>query len=366
MPVAGMARSSWLLAIAMSGDGLLYALLPLMPEAFGIDLAWAGLLLAANRIVRIFAYTQLARLTAWLGARRSGTIAAIGAIVSTAIFAIEAGEWIQLAGRFIWGLSFAAINLVTFAYAASVPAQAGRRIGTSRAVSGVTITFALLAGCFAVDRIGVPMLFTIVTLLTLACIPLALTLQPVEIRPPLHRGLLMPLPGRIDIWAAAQGFVVDGIFIVSVSILLKESVTDFSPAVATGIVFSLRWIVESFCAPIGGRLADRFGATNVMLVFGTVMALALGSIAFGYVYVGAVAVTVVRGLTNTIAAAMVAERNPGDTVGAQSVYSTYRDIGASLGPLCAGFFLDDIDRMPLYLALSIFLGGTTLMLRRWR
>jgi hypothetical protein len=77
-------------------------------------------------------------------------------------------------------------------------------------------------------------------------------------------------------------------------------------------------------------------------------------------------VTVVRGLTNTIAAAMVAERNPDDTVGAQSVYSTYRDIGASLGPLCAGFFLDDIDRMPLYLALSIFLGGTTLMLRRWR
>jgi hypothetical protein len=76
-----MARPSWLLAIAMSGDGLLYALLPLMPEAFGIDLAWAGLLLAANRIVRIFAYTQLARLTAWLGARRAGTFAAVGNMV---------------------------------------------------------------------------------------------------------------------------------------------------------------------------------------------------------------------------------------------------------------------------------------------
>ncbi len=361
-----MARPSWLLAIAMSGDGLLYALLPLMPEAFGIDLAWAGLLLAANRIVRIFAYTQVARLTAWLGARRAGTIAAIGAIVSTVIFAIEPGPWVQLVGRVFWGLSFAAINLVTFAYAASVPSLAGRRIGTSRAVTGVTITFTLLAGCYAVDQIGVQMLFAIIAVISLACLPLALTLQPVEIRPPRHNAFLMPLPGRIDLWAAAQGFVVDGIFIVSVSLLLKESVTQFSPAVATGIVFSLRWIVESFCAPLGGRLADRFGATRVMLVFGIGMALALASIAFGFVYAGAVIVTVIRGLTNTIAAAMVAERNPGDTVGAQSVYSTYRDIGASLGPLCAGLFLDDIGRMPLYLALSVILGGTTLMLRRWR
>jgi len=361
-----MARPSWLLAIAMAGDGLLYALLPLMPEAFGISLAWAGLLLAANRIVRIFAYTQVARLTARLGARRAATIAAAGAVVSTAIFAAEASDWIQLAARFLWGLSFAAINLVTFAYAASVPEQAGRRIGTSRAIVGIAITFTLLAGCFAVDRIGAQMLFTIVTVLSLACLPLALALPPVDIRPPRHRALLMPLPGRIDLWAAAQGFVVDGVFLVSVTLLLKASVTDFSPAMATGIVFSLRWIVESFCAPIGGRLADRFGATRVMLVFGILMSAALASIAFGFVYAGAVAVTVVRGLTNTIAAAMVAERNPGDSVGAQSVYSTYRDIGAALGPLIAGLFIDEIGRLPLYLALSLVLGGTTLMLRRWR
>lgn len=361
-----MARPSWLLAIAMSGDGLLYALLPLMPEAFGISLAWAGLLLAANRLVRIFAYTHVARLTAHLGARRAGTIAAVGAIVSTAVFAFEAPEWVQLAARFLWGLSFGAMNLVTFAYAASVPEQAGRRIGTSRAVAGVAITITLLAGCFAVDWIGTNILFTIMTILSLACLPLALSLEPIDIRPPRHRALLMPRPGRIDVWAAAQGFVVDGVFLVSVTLLLKASVTDFSPAVATGIVFSLRWIVESFCAPIGGHLADRFGATRVMLVFGLLSSMALGSIAFGFVYAGAVAVTVIRGLTNTIASAMVAERSPGDSVGAQSVYSTYRDIGAAVGPLVAGIFIDEIATLPLYLALSLILGGTTLMLRRWR
>ncbi|MBI3503198.1 MAG: MFS transporter [Proteobacteria bacterium] len=359
-----MARPSWLLALAMSGDGLLYALLPLMPEAFGVDLAWAGLLLAANRIVRIFAYTHVARLAARLGARRAATLAAFGAILSTAAFAANFGPWSQLAARFLWGLTFATINLVTFAYAASVPARAGRRLGTSRAIIGVSITVTLLAGCAAVDRIGAPALFAIVAMITVICVPLALTLAPVEIRPPSHRSLLMPLPGRIDCWGAAQGFVIDGVFIVSVSLLLKGSVSSLSPALAVGVVLALRWIVESFCAPLGGRLADRFGATRVMLVFGAISSVALMSIGFGYVQFGAAVVTIIRGLTNTIAGAMVAERNPGDAVGAQSVYSSYRDIGAALGPLLAGLFLDDIERLPLYLVLGALLGGTTLMLRR--
>jgi hypothetical protein len=39
-----------------TGDPVLYLLLPLHAAAFGITLPEAGLLLAANRIVRIFGY----------------------------------------------------------------------------------------------------------------------------------------------------------------------------------------------------------------------------------------------------------------------------------------------------------------------
>ncbi|MBL8807123.1 MAG: MFS transporter [Rhodospirillales bacterium] len=362
----GVYRPGWLLALAMSGDGLLYVLLPLIPEAFGTTLAWAGLLLAANRIIRIFAYTPLARYAARLGGRRAGTLAAAGAVLSTAAFAVDIGEWLQLAARLVWGLSFAVLNLVTFAYAASVREQAGRRIGTIRALAGLTITVSLLAGTYAVDRIGAHALFAIIACITLATIPLALTLPPVEIRMPAHRGFLLPRPGPIDVWAAAQGFVVDGVFIVSLAILLKESVSGFAPALAAGMVMSLRWIVETFCSPAGGWLADRFGATRVMLVFGMGTAAGMAAIGFGFVYAGATFVTLLRGLTNTTAAAMVAERNPGDPVGAQSIYSTYRDIGAALGPIVAGLYLDDIGQMPLYLALAAILGGSAAFLDRAR
>jgi MFS family permease len=358
-----MRRPGWLLALAMTGDGLLYVLLPLMPEAFGIGLAWAGLLLAANRIVRIFAYTRLARFAARIGGRRAGTIGAVGAVASTAVFAFDAGEGVQLLARIVWGLSFAVLNLVTFAYAASVPAHAGKRIGTSRAIVGVAIAATLLAGSYAVDLVGPHALFVAMTALTLACVPLALSLPAVEIRAPAHRGFLIPPPGPIDVWAAAQGFVVDGVFIVSLSILLKENVTGFAPAFAAGIVMSLRWIVETFCAPAGGWLADRFGASRVMNVFGVAIAAGMAAIGLGYVYAGALTVTLLRGLTNTTGSAMVAERSPNDPVGAQSIYSTYRDIGAACGPIFAGLYLDEIGRMPLYLALAAVLGGSAALLR---
>jgi MFS family permease len=359
-----MARPSWLFALAMAGDGLLYALLPLIPEAFGIELLWAGVLLAANRFVRIFAYSHVARIACAVGARRAAIVGTVGALVSTAAFAVELHPWGQLAARFVWGLSFGTLNLVVFAYAAAVPSHAGRRFGTSRGIVGAVVATSVLAGCAAVDLIGGPAVIAAVTALMLACVPLALALAPVEMRPPVHRGLLVPRPSRIDLWAAAQGFVVDGVYLVSFVVLMKSAVSGFSPAVATGLVFALRWVVEGFCAPLGGRLADRFGATRVMYVFGGAIALSLAAMGFGFVVEGAVAVMLVRGLTNTIAAAMVAERSPGDPVGAQAAFSTWRDIGAAFGPVFAGLWLDDIAQLPLYLGLAFILGLATYLLKR--
>ncbi|HEX2059491.1 MAG TPA: MFS transporter, partial [Thermoanaerobaculia bacterium] len=66
--------ASIVLALALLGDSLLYAVLPLHAATFGISLAWVGVLLSANRIVRLFAYPLLPRLAA-TGLRRF-TIAA--------------------------------------------------------------------------------------------------------------------------------------------------------------------------------------------------------------------------------------------------------------------------------------------------
>src|SRR5947199_6509757 len=60
-------NASLTLAFAQPGDTLLYLLLPLHHATFGVSLAETGLLLAANRLVRIAGYGWVARF--W----RSGT-----------------------------------------------------------------------------------------------------------------------------------------------------------------------------------------------------------------------------------------------------------------------------------------------------
>jgi DHA1 family inner membrane transport protein len=55
--------SSAILSLALLGDALLYAVLPAFAEDFGLTLPWVGVMLSANRFVRVFAYGFIARLT---------------------------------------------------------------------------------------------------------------------------------------------------------------------------------------------------------------------------------------------------------------------------------------------------------------
>src|SRR5688572_9586731 len=108
--------ASIVLALALLGDSLLYAVLPLHAATFGISLAWVGVLLSANRIIRLFAYPLLPHL-ATTGLRRFTIAAAALGGVTTLTFAAASGAWVLLASRVAWGVVFGALSLSTLAYA---------------------------------------------------------------------------------------------------------------------------------------------------------------------------------------------------------------------------------------------------------
>src|ERR1043166_527115 len=81
------------LAFGQPGDTLLYLLLPLHHAAFGVSLAEAGLLLAANRLVRIAGYGWIARLYAECGPRLACLFAASASLLSTLGYATLSGVW---------------------------------------------------------------------------------------------------------------------------------------------------------------------------------------------------------------------------------------------------------------------------------
>src|SRR5678816_4791241 len=106
-------NASVTLAFAQPGDTLLYLLLPLYHAEFGVSLAEAGLLLAANRLVRIAGYGWVARLYAERGPHAACLLAALGSLLSTLGYATLSGVWALLLARLMWGLSFAAMNIAT-------------------------------------------------------------------------------------------------------------------------------------------------------------------------------------------------------------------------------------------------------------
>src|SRR4051795_4906231 len=148
-------NASLALAFAQPGDTLLYLLLPLHHPDFGISLAEAGLLLAANRLVRIAGYGWVARLFAERGPHTACLLAALGSLLSTLGYATLSGVWALLIARLLWGLSFAAMNIATQALATAELAGSARRSGRMRSIVAAGPFLGLVVGA-VVDQLAGP------------------------------------------------------------------------------------------------------------------------------------------------------------------------------------------------------------------
>ena len=337
------------LAFAQPGDTLLYLLLPLHHDAFGVSLAEAGLLLAANRLVRIAGYGWIARLYAERGARASCLLAALAALIATSGYAIGSGVWALLVARLLWGLAFAAMNVATQALATAEPEGAARRSGTMRAIVAAGPVSGLLAGAVVAQIAGPRAAFLLLAAAALLAFPFAARLpRGGEGRPERLPRPRFGTPSRLDTWSFVQGMTLDGLFVLGLSVLAAAALPGYA-ALAAGAALALRYIAEILLAPFGGTLARRYGPRRVLTALSVATALGLGVIGAGALWIGAVLVVVLRGLIQPIAAPVVALENPGrDRVPALARLATWRDLGAGAGPLLAGALLPLVAHEILY------------------
>ena len=150
----GLLISSWVMSLCLFGDALIYIVLPVNAELFGVSLVWVGILLSANRIIRTFTYGWIAHLSEWIGLRNLCIFASCTAVLSTAGYGFLEGGWPLLAARVLWGLSYAGLLLVTLAYAAQDRAKTGTRVGVSRAVEQIGPLVARTAGTWLAGIVG--------------------------------------------------------------------------------------------------------------------------------------------------------------------------------------------------------------------
>lgn len=351
------------LALALPPDVVLYLLLPMYAEQFGVTLGEAGMLLAANRLVRIAGYAIVARLYARHGDRLACTLAVIASAICAAGYATLSGLWALLPLRLLWGLAFSALNLSTQTLATAEPLGAARRSGRSRAFTALGPVMALPAAALLAYFFGPRAIFGI--LAATALLGLAATrLLPPNPHPVPAKRRRIKLPDSLDMWSFLEGFTLDGLFIVGLS-YLGSGVLPGGAVMMAGVLLALRYLGEILLSPAGGRLAERIGAEKLLVWLSLVTSAALIGFGAGWLWTCAAAIVVLRSLQLPLLAPIVAHRTPGpERVQALAGRAVWRDIGAGTGPLVAGYLLPILAPHWIYSLPALLLAAAALACAR--
>ncbi len=352
--------SSSIMSLALLGDALLYAVLPAYAAEFGLTLPWVGVMLSANRFVRVFAYGAIARLTHAVGVRRMCISAAIVAALSTALYGFAQGPASMLAARILWGLTYASLVLATLTYAVEYRERAGTRVGVSQAIQRTGPILALFGGAWLVGQVGPNTAFVVLAALTSLAIPIALSLPKSTVSQAKKiKSTSLRRPAPIDILFFLQGYGVDGVFAVTITLIFARE-ASLSEAVMSGsALLAMRHFGEAIAAPLFGWIADRFGARNVFVAAAFLTMIGFVCVAFGFTVFGALVMLLFRGALASLGPAVIAQSlaQEDDAIGPLARMQAWRDFGAACGPLATGFLLTFVSAEIQHAAVAVALAG---------
>ncbi len=299
------------LAFALPGDVLLYLLLPLYAQSFGVTLFEAGVLLAANRLIRIVGYGTVARLYGSRGARWACLVACAGSVVSTLAYGLLSGFWLLLVARLIWGLSFATLNIANQALPTSAMEGAAARSGRARSLVAVGPMLSLVVGALLAETLGPRVVFVVLALAALAA-PVFAARLPDTTQVMGRGGPRISVPEPISIWSFSMGFAMDGIFVFGLSLIAAKSLPQ-GAVIAAGGAMALRYLSEILLSAPGGSLAQRVGPRQLLvaLSFATAVSLTLLGIEGALVWTAILITVILRALLQPLPGPVVAMAYPG-------------------------------------------------------
>jgi MFS family permease len=372
------------------GDATLYTVLPTHTAEAGITLAAVGIILSANRFIRLFLNGPTGILYDRSRRRRLFVPALFIGALSTAIYAAWDGFWPLMAGRLIWGLAWSLIWVggATIILDVTTDGDRGRWTGLYQTWFFLGAAIGAFAGGFLTDRIGYSAALWIGAGVTTLGGVVALIYLP-ETRSSKNLNLSYPNNEKAQKWrpngelvsvVSLQGinrFVTAGVLAATIALLVQEQLSMnnlvLGVATVTGILIGLRTILSMFAAPLAGSLSDksgnRWGVTMTGLIFGSIGMLLLIRPDPVFILVGigfsAIAGGSIQALVTTRTGDLVDQEQRGKAIG---LLHTSGDLGSALGPITAYFLLRWINLSGVYVLCAIlFALGAGISLRMyWR
>jgi MFS family permease len=371
--------------LSLLGDTTLYSVLPTHTAEAGIAVASLGIILSANRFVRLALNGPLGILyDRWR--RRPLFISAlfIGAL-STLSYGFSQGFWPLLAGRLLWGLSWAGIWVGGNTIILDITTQEnrGRRMGYYQAFFFVGAASGSIFGGFLTDLFGYHLTMKIHASLTLLGALVALFLLPETKGTPETSN--QPTPENPDanppetarqdllitatVLYSANRLVIAGMLTSTLGLFflqqLGESIAldggTVGVATLTGLALGVSTLLAMASAPAAGILSDRMASRWQTIASG----LAPGVVGFSLLAVGSplailVAIplaAITSGSNQNLATTLV-----GDTVHIWQrgrrlgLLFTFGDLASAVGPLLAYALIPVVGLRGVYLLCAALFG----------
>lgn len=348
--------------LSLIGDSSLYTVLPTHTLEAGISLASVGILLSANRFIRLVLNGPAGLAFDRWPRRPLFVLSLFAGAVSTAIYALTLGFWPLLAGRLLWGLAWAGI----WVGGNTIILDAARIDNRGRWVGFYQISFFLgaasgaLIGGVLTDWLGYHPAMGICAALNLAGAVVALIFLP-ETRGQRQRRSARPQADpdpaaavgphrRAELISATALLWVNrlalaGMLSPTFGLFLLERLGDpvelggrtFGVATLTGIGLGLNALISMTAAPLIGGWSDRLGNRWQAAAGGVLPGAAgFGMLAFGppLVAVSGLPLTAVaggssQGLSTTLIGDLSAEGRHSRQLG---WLFTMGDLASAIGP----------------------------------
>jgi MFS family permease len=353
------------------GDATMYTVLPTHAVDAGVALSSVGILLGANRAVRILlngpaglAYDRLPRRWLFVPALFIGAL-------STAIYAATRGFWPLLMGRLLWGLAWSGIWVggATIILDVTTDRDRGRWTGLYQTWFFLGGAAGAFAGGLLTDWLGYTNAMWIGALVTALGGLIALVFLPETRGSSLGADARRTTPGHTlrlrDNWglwvvASLQGinrFVASGVLAATLGLLVQDWLESTPLAIGvatlTGVLVAGRAGLSMLAAPLAGAASDRTGNRWLVvagaLAIGVVSMLMLTTDVVAVLLAGIALAAIVRGANQAMVTALtgdlVSHEQRGRAIG---LVHTASDLGSALGPPIAYLLLPWIGLTGIY------------------
>ncbi len=363
-----------LTAACLVGDSMLYIVMPTHWQEFGLDSLWeVGVLLSANRLVRL----PLNPVVGWaykrISTRQGVLIAAILALLTTLSYGFVKGFYPLLLIRCIWGVAWSFLRLGSFFAIADCASDTNRGhcMGVFNGLYRLGSLAGMLAGGFIADLFGLTATALFFGAVTFSAIPAAFlsvpaaknhSNSPAEASPPLSvlwrdAGVLLAL-----VTGAVVAMIYQGVFTATLSYLVETHNSStvslagfvFGAASLAGILQAIRWSWEPWLAPWVGIKSDgRHGRKKVLLLslflaalLFCLLPLDIPLLPWLLVVMGVqVTATALTTLTDAVAADAA---NRAAKVLVLTAYSLAIDLGSAIGPIIGYLLNSNLDPYAAY------------------